>query len=201
MVDIFEETMAHMTYVEIEKAAQEKTPVLFPVGVIEEHGPHLPLGVDVYGAYLQSRTVKSELEKRGIKVLIAPAFYWGVNLATNGFGGSFVCREETVISVIWDILASLKRWGFEKVFFINHHLDGSHMGALDKAMLKARKDLDIGAYWLFDAFVARRLGYKGEEDHLVIHTSLTPPGPAPQHLDLHAGSGETSLMWHFFPGR
>src|SRR4030067_445751 len=130
-----------MTHVEIEGSAQRKTPVLFPVGVIEEHGPHLPLAVDAYGAYLKSRGVKSELEKRGIKVLIAPPFYSGVNVATGALGGSFSCREETVISVTWDIMASLKRWGFEKVFFITHHLDGSHMEALDKAMRKARGDL------------------------------------------------------------
>jgi len=76
-VNIFEETMAHLTYVQIERAAEEGTPVLFPVGVIEEHGPHLPLAVDVYGSYLQSRIIRSELEKKGVSVLIAPPFYWG----------------------------------------------------------------------------------------------------------------------------
>ncbi len=73
------------------EAARQGTLVLFPAGVIEEHGPHLPLAVDVYGSYLQSRMVKSELEKRGIKSLIAPAFYWGINVATGSFGGSFSC--------------------------------------------------------------------------------------------------------------
>jgi creatinine amidohydrolase len=199
MINIFEETMAHMTYVEIEEAAQKKTLVLFPVGVIEEHGPHLPLAVDAYGAYLKSRMIKSEVEKRGIKVLIAPPFYWGMNRATDAFGGTFTCREETVIFLIWDIMASLKRWGFEKVFFVNHHLDGTHMEAVDKAMRKAREDLDISVYWLFDASVAKRLGYKGNEDHLVLHETLAPPGPPPQYLDLHAGSGETSFMWHHLP--
>jgi len=73
-VDIFENTMAHMTYVEIEQAAKEGEIVLFPIAVIEEHGPHLPLAVDVYGAYLQSRRVKAELKKKKIKSLIAPPF-------------------------------------------------------------------------------------------------------------------------------
>jgi len=88
-VNIFEGTMAHMTYLQIEEAAREGTSVLFPIGVIEEHGPHLPLAVDVYGSYLQSRGVKSELERKGIKSLIAPPFYWGINVATGSFGGSF----------------------------------------------------------------------------------------------------------------
>jgi creatinine amidohydrolase len=198
-VNIFEETMAHLTYVEIEKAAREGTPILFPVGVIEEHGPHLPLAVDVYGSYLQARMIKSELEKKGIQTLVAPPFYWGVNMATDSFGGSFSCREETVISVLFDAMASLKRWGFDRVFFINHHLDGAHIEAVDKAIQKARKEIEIMAYWITDPFVAKRLGYKGDEDHLVLHRSLMPPGPPPPYLDIHAEGYETSLIWHYLP--
>jgi creatinine amidohydrolase len=198
-VNIFEETMAHLTYVEIEKAAAERTPILFPVGVIEEHGPHLPLAVDVYGSYLQSRIIRSELEKKGIKVLIAPPFYWGINVATASFGGSFSCREETVISVLWDAMASLKRWGFDQVFFINHHMDGGHVKALDKAIQKARMEIGIGAFWVIDQFFAKRLGLKEGEPHLLIHKSLMPSGPPPSYLNIHAEEHETSFMWHYLP--
>jgi hypothetical protein len=72
---IFDGTMVDMTYPEIEKAAQEKAIVLFPTGVIEEHGPHLPLGVDTYEAYIKAKLLKAELEKKGIRALIAPPFY------------------------------------------------------------------------------------------------------------------------------
>ena len=37
---IFSETMADMTFQQIERAAEQKLPVLFPIAVIEEHGPH-----------------------------------------------------------------------------------------------------------------------------------------------------------------
>lgn len=198
-VNVFEETMAHMTYIQIEEAAREGTSILFPVGVVEEHGPHLPLAVDVYGAYLQSRAIKSELEKKGIKTLIAPPFYWGINMATSAFGGSFTSREETVILVLRDAMSCLKRWGFDQVFFINHHLDGSHMQAVDKAIQVARKEVGIKAYWIIDPFVAKRLGYKGDEEHLLLHRSLFPPGPPPQFLDIHAEGYETSLIWHYLP--
>jgi len=198
-VNIFEDTMAHMTYVQIEKAAREGTVVLFPVGVIEEHGPHLPLAVDVYGSYIQSRVVQSELEKKGIKSLIAPPFYWGMNIATGSFGGSFTCREETMISVLSDAMASLKSWGFDRVFFINHHLDGGHTKALDKAIRMARMEVGIGAYWIMDQFVAKRLGFKEDEAHLLIHKSLMPSGPPPLYLDIHAEGYETSVMWHYLP--
>jgi len=199
MVNIFEETMAHMTYIQIEEAAREGTIVLFPVGVIEEHGPHLPLAVDVYGSYLQSRIVKSELEKRGVKSLIAPPFYWGINVATGSFGGSFTCQEETMIAVLSDAMASLKRWGFDQVFFINHHMDGGHVKALDKAIQKARMETGMGAFWIIDQFFVKRLGFKEDEPHLLIHKSLMASGPPPLNLNIHAEDHETSFMWHYLP--
>jgi creatinine amidohydrolase len=199
MTNIFNETMAHMTYLQIEEAGEEGMIVLFPIGVIEEHGPHLPLAVDIFGAYLQSRAVRSELEKRGIRSLIAPPFYWGINTATGGFSGSFNCREETMIAVLTDAMTNLKRWGFDQVFFINHHMDGGQVQALDKAIRKGRQEVGIQAYWILDRFMAKRLGFKEDEPHLLIHGSLMPLGQPLQYLDIHAEGYETSLIWYYFP--
>jgi creatinine amidohydrolase len=191
--------MAHMTYVQIEEAARKGAIILFPTGVIEEHGPHLPLSVDVYGSYLQSRAIKKELETKEIQALIAPPFYWGINIATGSFGGSFTSREETVVSVLIDAMASLKRWGFGQVFFINHHMDGGHVKALNKAILKARMEIGIAALWIIDQFFAKRLGFKEDEPHLLIHKSLIATGPPSVHLNIHAEAYETSFMWHYLP--
>ena len=196
-VNIFEETMAHMTYVQIEEAAGEGTIVLFPVGVIEEHGPHLPLAVDVYGSYLESRIVKSELEKRGINALIAPPFYWGINIATGSFGGSFSCREETMVSVLFDAMSNLKSWGFDRIFFINHHMDSGHMEALNKAIQKARTETGIEAYLVIDPLFLKGSGMKMNEPHLLAHESLFPSGPPSPYLNIHAEEHETSFMWHY----
>jgi creatinine amidohydrolase len=198
-VNIFEETMVHMTYVQIEEAAREGAIVLFPTGVIEEHGPHLPLAVDVYGAYLQSRMVQSELERKGIKSLIAPPFYWGINVATGSFGGSFSCREETMISILFDAMSSLKKWGFDQVFFINHHMDGGHMKALVKAIQTARSEIGIEAYLVIDPFFLKGLGMRADEPHLLAYESLFPSGPPSPYLNIHAEGHETSFMWHYLP--
>ena len=198
-VNIFEETMVHMTYVQIEEAAREGAIVLFPTGVIEEHGPHLPLAVDVYGAYLQSRMVQSELERKGIKSLIAPPFYWGINVATGSFGGSFSCREETMISILFDAMSSLKKWGFDQVFFINHHMDGGHMKALVKAIRTARSEIGIEAYLVIDPFFLKGLGMRADEPHLLAYESLFPSGPPSPYLNIHAEGHETSFIWHYLP--
>lgn len=194
---IFDGTMVDMTYPEIEKAAKEKAVVIFPTGVIEEHGPHLPLGVDTYEGYIKAKLLKMELEKRGIQALIAPPFYWGINLATGSFPGSFHSREETVVNVLWDAMASLKRWGFEHVFFVNNHGDADHNNAILNAIKKARQDTGIRAYYVLDEGFAKRLGLTGKEPHVLIH-KMAPP-PASKYVEVHAGGGETSLMWYYFP--
>ena len=198
-LNIFEETMAHMTYVQIEEAARKGAIILFPTGVIEEHGPHLPLSVDVYGSYLQSRAIKKELEAKEIRALIAPPFYWGINIATGSFGGSFTSREETVVSVLFDAMASLKRWGFQRVFFVNHHLDSGHVQALDKAARKGRDETGIEVFLLMDSLIAKRLRFKGDEEHILVHKSLILPGPPPAYLNIHAEAYETSFMWYYVP--
>ena len=62
---IFEGTMVTENWLEIQKAGEEKQPVLFPIGVIEEHGPHIPLGSDIYWSYAMCRMVKDKLKSMG----------------------------------------------------------------------------------------------------------------------------------------
>jgi len=186
-----------MTYPELERAAKEKAIVLFPAGVIEEHGPHLPLGVDTYEAYVKAKLLKAELEKKGIRALIAPPFYWGINMATAAFAGSFTMREETMINVLWDALASLKRWGFENVYFVNNHNDADHNFTLLTAIRKARIETGTRAYYMIDDGLAKRLGLTGKEAYLLLYKAAPPP-PS-KFVEVHAGGGETSIMWYYFP--
>ncbi len=194
---IFDGTMADMTFPEIEKAAREKAVVIFPIGVIEEHGPHLPLATDTYEGYVKAKLLKGELAQRGIQALIAPPFYWGINSATGAFAGSFTSREETVVSVLWDALASLKRWGFENVFFVNNHGDADHNLAVLAAIRKARLDTGTRASYVLDNGLAKRLGLTGREPYVLVYPA-SPPAPA-KYVEVHAGGGETSVMWHYFP--
>jgi len=194
---VFDGTMVDMTYVQIEKAAEEKSVILLPVGVIEEHGPHLPLGVDVYGAYIHAKTVNVELEKKGIHALIAPPFYWGMNHCTSSFAGSFTVREETMIELFWDIMASLKRWGFSDVFIFNHHYDRDHTRVLTRAIQKSRLDIGIRAFWLLDDVLGKSFGFTGREPYVLI--AEAPPVPPSQFFDIHADSSETSFMMYYFP--
>jgi creatinine amidohydrolase len=86
---IFDETLADLTYPEVEALARDGAVVLWGLGVIEEHGPYLPLGTDVYLPYVALKLVRRLLAARGIKAAILPPFYWGINNVTGSFAGSY----------------------------------------------------------------------------------------------------------------
>jgi len=196
---IFDETMVDMTWQDIEKAAQAGAIVLLPTGVIEEHGPHMGLGVDTYCSYLACKLTREGLESKGIRTLIAPPYYWGINTATGSFPGSFTVRKETMQNVLYDILASINRWGFTHVFNINWHGEQDHTEAILEAVKKARAETGIRAYCLLREFDARRFKLTGKEDHVLFQNDSRPPGPPSQYLEIHAESLETGIMAHYFP--
>lgn len=196
---IFDETMVDMKWPEIEKAAEEGAIALLPTGVIEEHGPHLGLGVDTYCSYLVCKETRRALEAKGIRTLIAPPYYWGINSATGAFPGSFTVRKETLKALLYDILASLRRWGITYVFNINWHGDHDHNISILEAVAKARDEMGIRAYCILREFDARRFGLTGREPHVIIQKDPPASGPPPKYLEIHAESTETGIMLHYFP--
>jgi creatinine amidohydrolase len=196
---IFHETMVDMPWTEVEKAAKQGAIVLLPTAVIEEHGPHMGCGVDTYGTYMACKLARRELEARGIRTLIAPPFYWGINGTTHVFGGTFTVRPETMKAVLHDILDSLKNMGFTNIFNINMHGDGLHCVTVMQSIIEARKSLGINAYSVLSEEEVARYRLKGNEPFLVVHKSPPSDEPSQQYLDIHAGGGETGIMAAFFP--
>lgn len=72
MDGFFQDTMVNMKWTDIQNYVDKKAFVLLPIGVIEEHGPHLCLGTDIYTAYIQCIFIKEKLKEKGFEVVIAP---------------------------------------------------------------------------------------------------------------------------------
>ena len=196
---IFENTIVDMPWTEVEKAIDSSAAVLLPTGVIEEHGPHLGLGVDTYLAYQACKLTRDELETRNIKAILAPPCYWGINNATGAFPGSFTVRKSTMKALLMDIFSSLKRWGVNYVFNINWHDDFEQCSTLLEAISEARVETGIRAYCIISDMLAKRLPLTGRESHVLIYKTSLPLGPPPKCLDIHAGAGETGVMAQYFP--
>lgn len=193
---IFADTMAEMTYPQLEEAVAQGAVALWALGVIEEHGPHLPLGTDVYLPCATLRLVRSQLQQQGIPAVIVPPFYWGVNSVTAAFAGSITVRPEVMMELVVDVLGSLRRDGLEAVFCLSGHGDSLHNQTLIKAIVKARTQTGVRALFVMDNHLRQRLDVDASERHIVEYQQERPRRKYP---DIHAGYGETSMMWAHHP--
>jgi len=196
---IFEDTMANMTFQDIKYYVDKNALVLLPLGVIEEHGPHLCLGTDIYISHIQCIFIKNKLEEKGYKVVLAPPFYWGRCHATGGFIGTFKIRKETAISLIFDIISSLDEFGFNNVYGINAHNDIEQNIACLEAFKEATKKLKINARYIFPQDVMHHYKLNGNEKYICPLKPQTINFNASMCPDVHAGQIETASMFRYYP--
>lgn len=195
---VFRNTMADMTYPQVEAVISKGACALLPVSVVEEHGPHLCLGTDIYLTQTVVEKIQKWLQREQYEVLIAPPFYWGVNSITNGFTGSFEIKPETMSLVLLEIIQNLKRWGFKEILLLNFHGDFVHIKTMIQVVEKAVQE-GIAAYFVNSKNVFTQLGNLEDRDYLVI-VDLDQRDIAleEKYLDIHAGAFETSWMLHSF---
>jgi creatinine amidohydrolase len=191
-VSIFADTIADMTYTELEQAISQQAVALWALGVIEEHGPHLPLATDVYLPSATLRQVRQRLAEAGQSAVIVPPFYWGVHSVTADFTGSIAVRAEVVVELIVDVLSSLRQHGVKHAFCLSGHNDSAHNHTVAGAVERARDACGIEASFLIDVTMCGYLGLDAAARHVLTYPLQYPQG---EFLDIHAGEGETSMMW------
>lgn len=201
MESIFAHTMADMNWKEIEQMGQESVPVLFPLGVVEEHGPHLPLGTDIYMSYAVCRKIKSEIEGMSHKCIIAPPFYWGINHCTKAFPGSFSLKPETMMRVLKDIFEDFKRFGFKNIYCVNQHGDPVHIKTILGAIQEANEANHMHIRMLMEPHELSDYILSGDEPYILVDKAEYSPSlfeGDSDSPDIHAGAYETAAMHYFY---
>jgi creatinine amidohydrolase len=99
--------------------------VIFPIGSVEEHGSHLPLGTDS----VQPEYIAIEVAKE-TGCLVAPPFRYGICNATRNFAGTITIQFDTLYRLALDVLSELVRNGFNRIIVMSGHAGNSHMVAL-----------------------------------------------------------------------
>ena len=123
--------MAHwedLSMPEFEAAREESRTVILPVGSVEEHGPHLPLGTDAFHAIEVARRAAALRP-----VLVAPPVYYGICRSTREHPGTISLSGDTLRGLIRDLGREFYRQGLRRLIFISGHAGGTHMCALVEA--------------------------------------------------------------------
>lgn len=203
---IFQETMAEENWTKFQNTALKNTALLFPLGVIEEHGPHLPLGSDIYWSYAMCRLVRKKLAEMNRESVIAPPYYWGINHCTGSFPGTFSLLPETFSQVLFEIFENMSRFTFRDIFCFNYHGDAAHVQALIDAIKRANSELGLSCKLVLNSMDLDLYGWQGHEDFLLVVNPdypmewFTETEPAESGLlDIHAGAFETAVLNYFYP--
>jgi creatinine amidohydrolase len=156
--------------------------VILPVGSLEEHGPHLPLGTDTLHAIEVARRVAQRRQ-----VLVAPPVFYGLCRSTREHPGTVSISGDTLRRLLLDLGREFYRQGLRNLLFISGHAGGTHMCALVEAgetLLAELPEVRVAVVNLLD---------------LLREVLSARPDLVKTRGDSHAGEVETALMLAAYP--
>ena len=132
--------LEELRFPQIAALDRERTMFILPIGMLEEHGPHLPIASDTFGVMFEAdglaRRVSRELPKW--QLVMMPPINYG-ETGANEIGGVFAhpgtygIRHSTLRSLVADIGAQV-----EQEFEVEHHLRSAIEGCVDAATRGSR---------------------------------------------------------------
>ena len=160
-------------------AAMKGSPVvILPIGSMEEHGAHLPLGSDTFEIDFVINRISEKLD-----CVILPTLNYGNCGSTYNFPGTISVSFDSLRAFITDILKEVIRHDGRRILVISGHAGTDHMAAMRmaaKSIVKDYPDAKIMVMSDYDLVP----DYKG--------------GNIPS-WDGHAGKAETSRMLNIRP--
>ena len=188
--------MREMNTTEIAALDLQKTVVIIPGGVLEEHGPYLPSYTDGYSnEYLARRVGEAIVARPGWTVLIFPQLPIGDGGANqvakkHVFPGTYHLHFSTLRAVFMDIASELGEAGFRRIFVISGHGAIQHQLAIDQA-----------SDFFNDTYSGTMVHLTGviAPARVLPQLGLTNDEAAENGFDVHGGMNETSRMLFIRP--
>jgi len=152
--------------------------VVLGVGSLEQHGPHLPLGMDSHAA----RHFIHEVAKRTNSVAFHPCWP-GYSPHHMGFRGTVTFSDETLLAVLLDTIGSLSDHGVKRFVLSNHHGGNREIYQLAARLAKHYYNVMVATpSGPSDTELAKEVSHRQKK-----------------YWDVHSGPTETSGALHLFP--
>ncbi|GAA4432707.1 creatininase family protein [Pontibacter saemangeumensis] len=154
---------------------------ILPIGILEKHGPHAPLGSDlIHVREWAARATKNEY------AVVFPDYFYGQVYEAQQQPGTFALPSELVWDLLHATVEEIARNGFNKIVIVNGH--GGNPQLLRyfvQSQLEKRRDY---AVYFFDPAQDQAFAEKAKK--------MRKSDPAG---DQHAGENETSSLLYLRP--
>ena len=187
--------LAELSADQVKALDRTRTVVLMPGGVLEEHGPYLPVFTDGYmNEWWTERIAEAIVARPGWVVLIFPTLPLGDGGANEiggkfAYPGSYGIRVATLRAVYMDLATELGEQGFRWIFVIQNHGSSLHHLAIDQA-----------CEYFSDSYAGQMVNLTG-----LTPRDVPPPPKLSEEaekmrgVDIHAGISETSRIMFIKP--
>src|SRR5262245_33255696 len=118
--------LGEMTWMECREVIGEGRLAVLPAGIIEQHGPQLPLDTDIFIANEISIRAAARVPD---KVVVVPPIVHGHSPHHMDFPGTLTVDPRHMLDYVLDVTMSLAYHGFKKILIVNGH--GSNYPILD----------------------------------------------------------------------
>lgn len=161
-----------LSWVDVVERLAHDPRLIVPVGALDQHGAHLPLGTNI----ILARKIALDLSNE-FRVLRAPTFSYGVTARTKEtYAGTASLQKKTLHRALNELLISWEEAGIEELIIINAHRYEPHIEAIATLYPTSAR---VRVVQIWDTPVADLL----EE----------------QTAPLHADEAETSVMLFLYP--
>ena len=184
---------------QIDALDRERTLFILPVGMLEVHGPHLPIGNDTIGLLYEAGEVSRRVSRAlpQWNIVMMPPIHYGQSGANDLGGilvhpGTYAIRQSTLRSLVADVGGQAAQNGFKWIFVLNGHGAPTHNIAINEAC-----DFVSERYRVTMLHVTALLRADADIQAAARKTDsrfFSDAAQASFGLDLHAGVGETSGM-------
>src|SRR5260370_39364089 len=110
--------LENLKWPEVKRIDFSTTPVVMPLGSVEQHGPHLPLTTDTEIVTAIARKVESRLPGR---ILVTPTLWLGHSPHHMNFPGTLSVEPRIYIDMVKSLVHSMVAQGAKKIFLLDGH--------------------------------------------------------------------------------
>ncbi len=169
---------------ELAQAASRNTVAILPLAAVEQHGPHLPLGVDLF---LVESFIDVALEHAQAQdqMIVLPTMQLGLSTEHEGFKGTLSLSAEMAITWCHTMARAVAHAGISKLLLFNSH--GGNVGLMDIVGRDIRSKTGL--------LVFHSNWYDLAQNELMSELF----GQDELRFGVHAGDAETSLMMAIRP--
>lgn len=176
-----ERYLGYLTADQVASLDKEQAAAVIVIGAIEQHGAHLPIATDLtLGVSLLTLAV--ERLDPSVQLWILPPLAYGRSVEHEDYAGTITLSQETLVSFVLDIAASVSKAGFRRLVLFNSH--GGNVSVLETVARDARRATGLMLF----PFSMFRLGLE-----------VPPYNDQEARLGTHAGEWETSMMLALTP--